>query len=143
VIELSGNVCDHFDAYGLVERLYGHHRASPLGRSTRTKRAVVYPSPHVKEWWVRDEDWQGLDDEGLGRLLVERWLYRGLMLAVMFGAAILTTWIGARGLAGRTDQLTVAVLLALALAAAIVAFTMRQQDLRIHRELRRRRAAGR
>jgi hypothetical protein len=89
---------------------------------------------------VRDSDWQGLDDEALQRLLIERWLYRGLMLAVVFVAAIITTWIGMRGMAGRVDQLTVGVLLLLALAATVVAFTMRQQDLRIHRELQRRRA---
>jgi len=88
---------------------------------------------------MRDEEWQGLDEEALERLLVERWLYRGLMLGVMFVAAILTTYIGTRGLEGLLDQVTVGALLALALAAAGVAFAMRQQDLRIHRELRRRR----
>ena len=90
---------------------------------------------------MRDSDWQALDDEALQRLLIERWLYRGMMLAVVFAAAVITTWIGStRGLAGRADQLTVGILLVLALAATIVAFTMRQHDLRIHRELKRRRA---
>jgi hypothetical protein len=88
---------------------------------------------------MRDGDWQGLDDDSLGRLLIERWLYRGMMLAVILVAAIGATYLGARGLGGLPDQVTVAVLLALALAAAGVAFAMRQQDLRIHRELRRRR----
>ena len=88
---------------------------------------------------MRDEDWLGFDDEALERLLVERWLYRGLMLGVMFLAAIITTWIGTRGIGGLADQITIAVLLLLALAAGAVGFVMRQQDLRIHRELRRRR----
>jgi hypothetical protein len=89
---------------------------------------------------MRDGDWQGLDDDSLERLLIERWLYRGMMLAVILVAAIGATYLGARGLSGLTDQVTVVVLVALALAAASVAFVMRQQDLRIHRELRRRRA---
>lgn len=88
---------------------------------------------------MRDEEWQGLGEEALERLLVERWLYRGLMLGVIFLAAIITTYLGTRGLEGLRDQVTVGALLAVAMAAAAVAFTMRQQDLRIHRELRRRR----
>ena len=87
-----------------------------------------------------DEDWRGLDDEALGRLLVERWLYRGLMLAIIFLAAIILTWQASRGLGGLADQVTAGVLVALALAAAVVAFVMRQHDLEIHRELRRRRS---
>lgn len=89
---------------------------------------------------MRESDWRHLDDEGLESLLVERWLYRGLMLAIILMAAITVTWLGAKGLQARADQVTVGVLLALALAASVVAFVMRQQDLEIHRELRRRRA---
>ena len=88
---------------------------------------------------MRDEEWQGLGEEALEGLLVERWLYRGLMLGIIFLAAIITTYMGTRGLAGLRDHVTVGALLAVALAAAGVAFAMRQQDLRIHRELRRRR----
>ncbi len=91
---------------------------------------------------MRDEEWQGLGEEALERLLIERWLYRGLMLGVIFLAAVITTYLGIRGLDGTRDQVTVAVLLAVALAAGVVAFAMRQQDLKIHRELRRRRRAG-
>ena len=29
-------------------------------------------------------DWQKLDDKALERLLVERWLYRGILLGVMW-----------------------------------------------------------
>jgi hypothetical protein len=89
---------------------------------------------------VRDDEWQGLDDEALERLLIERWLYRGLMLGVMFLAAIIASYLGIRGIGGLADQVTLGVLLALALAAAAVAWTMRQHDLKIHRELRRRRS---
>jgi hypothetical protein len=88
---------------------------------------------------VRDDEWLGLDDEALERLLIERWLYRGLMLGIMFLAAIIASYLGIRGIGGLVDQVTLGVLLALALAAAAVAWTMRQHDLKIHRELRRRR----
>lgn len=91
---------------------------------------------------MRDEKWRRLDEEALERLLVERWLYRGMMLGVMMLAAIVVTYLGVRGIASRVDQVTVGALLALALVAAAVAFTMREQDLRIHRELRRRRSGG-
>ena len=92
---------------------------------------------------MRDEDWLRLDDEALGRLLVERWLYRGLMLGIIFLDAIIVTWLASRGIESAVHRVTVGVLLALALVAAAVAFTMRQQDLRIHRELRRRRGSAR
>lgn len=85
---------------------------------------------------MREEEWRALDEERLERLLVERWLYRGAMLAVIFTAAVIVTWLGTRGLHGLVDQITVGVLLTLALAAGAVAFAMRQQDLRIIRELR-------
>lgn len=88
---------------------------------------------------MRDEEWQGLDEEALGRLLVERWLYRGLILGVILIAAITATYLGTRGVATVMEWLTVSALLALALAAGAFAFGMRQQDLRIQEELRRRR----
>ena len=89
---------------------------------------------------MRDADWQHLDDQALERLLVERWVYRGILLGVIFLAAIITTYFGVRGFVDRADQITVVAFLALACAAATGAFTMRQQDLKIHRELRRRRS---
>ena len=91
---------------------------------------------------MRDEDWRHLEDGALERLLIERWLYRGLMLAVILVAAVTATYLGTRGISGVADQITVGVTLAVALGAAAVAFVMRQQDLRIHRELRRRRGSG-
>ncbi len=91
---------------------------------------------------MRDEEWQTLNEAALERLLVERWVYRGALLGVAFLAAILTTYLGVRGIGGLADQVSVAVLVALALAAAGAAFVMRQSDLKIHRELRRRRTTG-
>jgi hypothetical protein len=88
---------------------------------------------------MRDEDWRGLDEGALERLLIERWLYRGLMLGVILLSAITATWLAARGVATLAEQVTVAVLLALSLAAAAVAFVMRRQDLELHKELRQRR----
>jgi len=98
--------------------------------------SIAQAQPENCPWGeeLRDEEWRGLDDEALERLLIERWLYRGAMLA-----AITVTWFGVRGLTGLVDQVTIGVLLALALAAGGVALLMRQQDLKIHRELRRRR----
>lgn len=91
---------------------------------------------------TRDEDWRRLDEKALERVLIERWLYRGLMLGVILLAAIGATWLAARGISGITDQVTLGVLVALSVAAAAVAFVMRVQDLKIHHELRRRRIAG-
>lgn len=86
-----------------------------------------------------NEDWLKLDDDGLGRLLLERWLYRGAMLGVMLVAAIATTYLGVQGVTSLVDRLTVGALVSLGVAAGVVSFIMRQRDLRIHRELRRRR----
>jgi hypothetical protein len=91
---------------------------------------------------MRNEDWQRLDDDRLERILIERWLYRGLMLGVIFLSAFAVTWLASQGLAETREQVTVGVLVALALAAAAVILVMRQQDLRIHRELRQRRRRG-
>lgn len=87
---------------------------------------------------MKDSDWLGKDDETLERLLVERWLYRGAMLAVMLISAIISTYFAVQGVATFAETLTVAALLALAVTAAVIAFVMRLADNRIHRELRRR-----
>ena len=92
---------------------------------------------------MADESWRELDDEALERLLVERWLLRGVSLAVIFLAAISATWLGTRGVETLLDRVIVGSLLALALSAGVVGFTMRQGDLRIHRELRNRRTSDR
>jgi hypothetical protein len=93
-----------------------------------------------KEAPTTDAEWQALDDEALERLIIERWLHRGLLLAVMMGAAITITYLGIRGVATVQQRITIGVLLAFGLAAGAVAFWMRLADLRIHKELRRRRA---
>lgn len=85
-----------------------------------------------------DERWHELDDDALERLLVERWLYRGMTLGVILLAAVAATYLGVRGVTTLVDQVTVGVLVALALAAGALGFAMRREDLRIHRELRRR-----
>lgn len=92
---------------------------------------------------MADEGWRALDDEALERLLIERWLYRGLMLGVIFLAAIVATYLGVRGVVSPGDLITVLAILGVALAAAAVAFAMRLQDLRMHEELRRRRRPSR
>jgi hypothetical protein len=89
---------------------------------------------------MRDEDWLNKDSAVLEELLVERWLYRGGMLGIMLLSAILTTYLGLRGVTTFADMLAVGACLALAVAAAGVAFVMRLRDLRIHRELRRRKS---
>lgn len=88
---------------------------------------------------MKGAEWLEKDDETLERLLVERWLYRGAMLAVMLISAFITTYLAVQGVTTLAETLTVGALLALALAAAVVAFVMRLGDLRIHKELRRRR----
>ena len=86
-----------------------------------------------------DRKWRGLGDRALEELLVERWLYRGLLLGIIVLTAIVTTVLGARGVAGPRDQVLVGILVACALALGAVAWVMRLRDLEIHRELRRRR----
>ena len=88
---------------------------------------------------MRNAEWRGLDDDALGRLLIERWLYRGLILGVILLAAITATYLGTRGVTTIMEWVTVGALLALGVAAGAVAFGMRLQDLRIQAELRRRR----
>lgn len=40
---------------------------------------------------MKDIEWIALDDETLEGFLVERWVFRGVILVAMFAAAILTT----------------------------------------------------
>ncbi|MDO8479599.1 MAG: hypothetical protein Q7W02_26070 [Candidatus Rokubacteria bacterium] len=87
---------------------------------------------------MRDSEWLDKDDTALEELLVERWLHRGGMLAIMLLSAVATTYLGIRGVATTADMLTIGALLGLAAAAAVVAFVMRLTDRRIHLELRRR-----
>lgn len=88
---------------------------------------------------MKDAEWLQKDDEALERLLLERWLYRGGLLAVMLIAAVITTYLGVRGVRAFSDAVSVVALLTLAVVAAVVAFVMRLTDIRVHKELRRRR----
>lgn len=89
---------------------------------------------------MRTREWTQLDDERLEKLLVERWVRRGVILGVMFAAAIGGTYLGTREVSTLSDRVTLAALLATALIAGAMAFWMRATDMRMHRELRRRRA---
>ena len=91
------------------------------------------------EGCVKHNEWLALDDEALEHLLVERWLFRGVLLAVMLAAAITTTYIGRQGVNTFMDQLTVGALLVIGLSSGAVAFVMRLTDMRIHKELTQRR----
>lgn len=88
---------------------------------------------------MKDTVWSALDNESLERLLVERWLFRGILLVAMLAAAIATTYLGTQGVSTLTDRLTVSALLAMTFFAGAVVFAMRLTDIRMHRELRRRR----
>lgn len=88
---------------------------------------------------MKDTDWLSKDDDALERLLVERWLYRGGLLAIMLSSAIALTYLGLRGIDTLTDRLTVGAVIALGLVAGAVGVVMRLVDRRIHQELRRRR----
>ena len=88
---------------------------------------------------MNDSRWLELKDDALEKLLVERWLLRGMLLAVMTAAAILATYVGMRGLDTFPDRLMVGALVGLAVSAGAAVFVMRNRDIRIHRELRRRR----
>jgi len=89
---------------------------------------------------MTESRWRQLDETELERLLVERWLFRGALLAAMTGAAGLMTYLGLRGLTTFMDRLEVGILALLTAAAGVWLFVMRRRDLEIHRELQLRRA---
>ena len=88
---------------------------------------------------MKDPKWLEQNDEALEHLLVQRWLYRGALLAIMLACAIISVYLGIQGITTVADSVSVTALLVLAVAAGVVAFVMRLADLKIHRELRRRR----
>ncbi len=92
---------------------------------------------------VNDSKWLKLSDDALEKLLIERWLYRGVLLVLMLAAALLTTYLGTEGLRTAAERLTIAGLVCITLGAGAALFVMRATDIRMHRELRgRRRRAG-
>ena len=140
VLVVRRDVGDDFHANRFIQGISHHGRPSlsPVDSSG----GILYPLSGKCKFLkpMKDGDWLGKDDEALERILVERWLYRGAMLAVMLLAAIISTYLGVQGVTTLADMVTVGALLALAVAAAVVAFVMRLADLRIHREIRRRRS---
>jgi hypothetical protein len=89
---------------------------------------------------MKETDWSGLEDEALEMLLVERWLFRGVLLILMLAAAILMTYLGMEGMTTLMDGLAVGSLIAITSFAGAIVFVMRATDIRMHRELRRRRS---
>ena len=85
--------------------------------------------------------WLDLNDDALEKLLIERWFFRGILIVVMLAGAVLTTYLGSAGLPTRADRVIVGVLVCVTLLAGGGALAMRGTDLRIHRELRRRRSS--
>ena len=88
---------------------------------------------------MKDTRWLDLEDEALETLLVERWLFRGVLLVLMMAAAIYITYLGLEGLHTLLDRMTVGALVCVTLCAGAVVFVMRNTDIRIHRELQSRR----
>ncbi len=86
-----------------------------------------------------DTKWLSLNDDALEKLLIERWVFRGVLLVLMLAAAILTTYLGMEGLHTLVERVSVALLVCVSVGTGAAVFAMRNTDIRIHRELRRRR----
>ncbi len=93
----------------------------------------------MKRTIMDDTKWLSLNDDALEKLLIERWVFRGVLLVLMLAAAILTTYLGMEGLYTRVERVSVALLVCVTVGAGAAVFAMRNTDIRIHRELRRRR----
>jgi len=87
-----------------------------------------------------DTKWLSLNDDALEKLLIERWVFRGALLVLMLAAAILTTYLGMEGIPTLAERVSVALLVCVTAGAGAAVFAMRNTDIRIHRELRRRRS---
>lgn len=88
---------------------------------------------------MAERPWEQLTDDELERLLVERWLYRGGVLAAAAVLAVLFTMIATRGLESFAEQAMTALLAFMMLAAVGVFVYLRQQDRKIFLALRERR----
>jgi hypothetical protein len=115
-----------------LDELAADHILSP-----KSRQAAPWGAPD--ECAMNRVEWPDLSDDALEKLLIERWFFRGLLIAAMLAGAVLTTYLGRDGLPTVADRLIVSVLIVVALSAAAIAWTMRGTDIRIHRELRRRR----
>lgn len=95
---------------------------------------------------MAEQRWKDLTEAELEHLLVERWLYRGGILALILTFAILITVLVSRGLESLADQILVGVLVFFTLLSAGVFVYLREQDRRIYRMVRdlrrRKRGAG-
>ena len=86
--------------------------------------------------------WEDFTEDELERLLVERWLYRGGVLAMGVVMVVLFTVVSTSGLETPFEQAMSAVLAVFALLAGGVFVYLRGQDRRIHLLLRDRRRKG-
>jgi hypothetical protein len=93
----------------------------------------------IRRTIMDDTKWLSLNDDALENLLIERWVFRGVLLVLMLAAAILTTYLGMEGLQTIVERVNVALLACVSVGAGAAVFAMRNTDIRIHRELRRRR----
>ncbi len=75
--------------------------------------------------------WEELSADQLERLLVERWLYRGGVLAAALTLAVLFTMVSVNGLGTLIEQLLGGALAVLTVAAAGVFVYLRLHDRRI------------
>ena len=88
---------------------------------------------------MAEKRWEELSEDELERLLVERWLYRGGVLAMALVLVVLFTVVSTGGLETLVEQVISGVLALFALLAAGVFVYLRQQDRKIHHMLRERR----
>lgn len=88
---------------------------------------------------MAQHDWDNLSEDDLEKLLVERWLYRGGLLAAALALAVLFTMISVNGLATLVEQILAGVLAVMTAAAAGVFVYLRLHDRRIFLILQERR----
>lgn len=85
------------------------------------------------------EPWDELPQPELEKLLVERWLYRGGLMAALVVLAIAGTLVASGGAEDLPSQILIVAVATLIVAAAAVFIAMRRRDHQMLRELRRRR----
>ena len=85
------------------------------------------------------DPWDKLPQPELEKLLVERWLYRGGLMAALVVLAVAGTLVASGGVQELPSQILIAAVAALIIAGAAVFIAMRRRDHQMLRELRRRR----